>query len=363
MSCKIERLIRIYNRLRRGPVTVDILHKWTKQTEIIVSPRQLHRDLQELCNLKLNEDEKVVMEELGDKNQKIFKLIFTNNDEEKLDDYDLNTYNLLRNFAPWSIIEARKSSLEKIDTLLYKQISNHKTERTFKTIEHSRSTQFYEYLHFGEVQDKIEEIIWAINNNKQIIIKVWALDMFLFHKQDGQFMDNPKAITSLLINPICLLHHRGEIGFCFTLASTNEFWYFTITQYFTIQLTNNSFCRKEAEDIFETEMSKRFGIHNTIDDKVFDIELQVNPQISNYIKHFFWHKTQEFRMEGDYLIMTMKCGISVELIGWIAMWLDQIKVLQPLELQQKMMEQLLLIQQLYTKNSPASFNSNFYTKF
>lgn len=42
MANKTERIIRIYNRLRRGPVTIDILYKWAKQVGIEISQRQRH---------------------------------------------------------------------------------------------------------------------------------------------------------------------------------------------------------------------------------------------------------------------------------------------------------------------------------
>ncbi|MEJ7675008.1 MAG: hypothetical protein WKF59_20485 [Chitinophagaceae bacterium] len=51
MGNNIERLIRLYNRLRRGPVTIDIISKWAKNADINVSTRQLYRDLNSLQHL------------------------------------------------------------------------------------------------------------------------------------------------------------------------------------------------------------------------------------------------------------------------------------------------------------------------
>lgn len=73
MSNNLERLIRIYNRLRRGPVTIEIISKWAKGAGINISTRQLYRDLNSLQHLYFSDGENVI-EFVDQKNRKTWKL-------------------------------------------------------------------------------------------------------------------------------------------------------------------------------------------------------------------------------------------------------------------------------------------------
>lgn len=69
MSDKASRLLRIYSRLRRGPVTIEILKSWAVQNDIHVSERSLYRHLKEIEKIVLLDNEKVVVSE-GEKTGK-----------------------------------------------------------------------------------------------------------------------------------------------------------------------------------------------------------------------------------------------------------------------------------------------------
>ena len=73
MSEHLERLMRIYNRLRRGPVTIEIISKWAKQADISVSDRQLYRDLEQLKSMAFTDGENV-KEYINEKNKKTCKV-------------------------------------------------------------------------------------------------------------------------------------------------------------------------------------------------------------------------------------------------------------------------------------------------
>lgn len=72
MAGRIKRLIRIYNRIRRGPVTIELISKWCSDAGIIVSNRQLYRDLNDIARyLKFEKEELIVFED--EKNRKVWK--------------------------------------------------------------------------------------------------------------------------------------------------------------------------------------------------------------------------------------------------------------------------------------------------
>src|SRR5690348_16394349 len=120
MSNNLERLIRIYNRLRRGPVTIEIISKWAENAGIKISKRQLYRDLNILQHLKIADNENVI-EFVDEKNKKTWKLEYNENTEQ-ITKYDINSFFLFNNFIPSSIQNSRQASLEKFQRILYKNL-------------------------------------------------------------------------------------------------------------------------------------------------------------------------------------------------------------------------------------------------
>ena len=90
MAAHLERIIRIYNRLRRGPVTIDVLSKWAANAGIEVGTRQLYRDINQLKTLQIAEGENVV-EFTDEKNRKTWKLEYKA-EAGKLTPFDINSF-------------------------------------------------------------------------------------------------------------------------------------------------------------------------------------------------------------------------------------------------------------------------------
>ncbi len=104
-----DKLLRLYNRLKSGPITIEVARAWTKNAGIYVSDRQLYRDLDKLEFLKINDTECVTVFKDG-KNRKKWKLEFKES-ADKLTEYDINSFYLLKNFAPSSIVDHRTESI------------------------------------------------------------------------------------------------------------------------------------------------------------------------------------------------------------------------------------------------------------
>ena len=68
MPKKSENLLRVYSRLKRGPVNIDIMKKWIKANELSISERTLYRYLDDLEHMMMP-DEKLIITE-GEKNKK-----------------------------------------------------------------------------------------------------------------------------------------------------------------------------------------------------------------------------------------------------------------------------------------------------
>jgi len=344
MASRLERLMRIYNRLRRGPVTIEILHSWTKGAGIDISQRQLYRDLQELCALRFLEDESVV-ERIGEKNQKIWQLIRYQSEATAHQKEWTTTYGLLRSLAPRTLKEIRKETMEKFDTVWYQHYNQVRTEYSFKTFEIGiLNSHFYDYLHEHEVLGKLDEIIWAIGNNRKIQIQR------VFH-DNSHVKDRLEMPASL--NPLYILIHRGHLHVCCIHEATESLLIFGVDKELQFELTNDVFRRKKWEPVFKKEMVKRFGITANKDDKVYDIELEISSRVAMFMQHIFWHPSQEFvTTKKGTLVLRIQCGINRELIGWILMWLSQMKVKKPLALKNEVKRQLQLVQEMYENNLP-----------
>ena len=57
--------------------------------------------------------------------------------------------------------------------------------------------------------------------------------------------------------------------------------------------------------------------------------------------------------------MSLKCGINRELVSWIFMWMDNIRILKPQKLKSLYLTQLNRIQELNTNNLNLSYSNIF----
>lgn len=163
-----------------GPVTIEIISKWSKSAGINVSIRQLYRDLNTLQNLRIAEAENVV-EFVDEKKRKTWKLEY-NAEAEKVTQFDINSFFLLKNFAPYTICEQRKESIEKFERILYRQLSHSKYQHSIEAAElFMRRTNYMENM-YGEIEHReIEDLIWALQNKRTIIIENDTLNTANLH--------------------------------------------------------------------------------------------------------------------------------------------------------------------------------------
>jgi predicted DNA-binding transcriptional regulator YafY len=89
----------------------------------------------------------------------------------------------------------------------------------------------------------------------------------------------------------------------------------------------------------------KFGLFSA--DQV-EVKLQFSKEIRHHIEGRIWHHSQEINLEKNgSLVLSMKVGISPELIAWILGWNKHVKVLSPIKLIEEIQENVKEIQQLY----------------
>lgn len=340
MSAHLERLIRIYNRLRRGPVTIEIISKWAKHAGICVSERQLYRDLEQIKSIALTEGE-IVNDYINEKNKKTWKLEFKEK-SEKLSAFDINSFFLLKNFAPSAVIEERKASIEKFEEIIYKFFSHNNFQEYIEANElFYRKTNYYENLYHLKEHEKIEDIIWCLHNKRVIVIEEDLINC--------ANIDVSMDLFPLQMFPMELVFHRGRIhlsGF----SKAQQFLMFAIDKDFDFTLTNETFNRKKLLHDYENYFEKLFGISKPVNDKVYHIKLEFTKNYAESLKSFHWHHSQRWEQlkNGNYMLH-LHCSIGRELVGFIAVGLAMIKVHQPKILSQLILRKLKEATDLYEK--------------
>lgn len=320
MAAHVERLIRIYNRLKRGPVTIEIISKWAEKVGIDVSSRQLYRDLNQLKNLQINEGENVE-EYVDEKNKKTWKVEFATK-EEKLTPYDINTFFLLKNFAPNAIIQERKKSFEKIEATFYKSFSNSNYQKYIEANElYLRNNQFMQAKYNSREHQQIEDFIWALHNKRCITIE-----------GDKHNTANTKfGIENFPITlyPLELMFCHGRVFIC-GATDTKQQINFVLDDTLQYSLTNKTFNRKKYYTNYKNAVDNMFGISDTINNKVYHIKLEYTDNYALATKKFVLHNSQKWELlkNGNYMLH-LHCSIGRDVVSLVAAGLDKIKVHSP----------------------------------
>ncbi|MEO9209470.1 MAG: WYL domain-containing protein [Ginsengibacter sp.] len=341
MPTHLQQLIRIYNRLRRGPVTIEIISKWAKQAGITISERQLYRNLEKLKDISLVDGESII-EYVNEKNKKTWKLEY-NEDSEKLSTYDINSFFLLKNFAPYLVLEARKSSIEKFEKIIYQKLSKNNYQQYIQANElYLRKTNYKANLFGFEEQSQVEDLIWALHNNRIIIVEQDIINIHNVHIPPESF--------PLQMFPMELVFHRGRINLA-GLSSTNQFLVFAIDRQFIYKLTNETFNRKKLLQTYNNEFEKLYGLSIPINNKIYNIQIEFTTDYAASFKTYHWHSSQQWILlkNGNYMLH-LHCSIGRELVGFITHGLCMVKVHQPKILKDLVLKKLKDTVAIYEKN-------------
>ena len=74
----------------------------------------------------------------------------------------------------------------------------------------------------------------------------------------------------------------------------------------------------------------------------------------------FWHESQQFeKLDDGNFLMTMNCGINLELIGWIFQWMSNAKVIKPDLLKELVAEKFREMVQIYDEDIELVSNNSY----
>lgn len=350
MSEKSKRLMMIYSRLKSGPVTIEMLSSWARKNNVHISTRTFYRDLYDLENSIMVPNEKLVVA-VGEKNRKTWKIVYINK-EEPLTEFDINSFILFQSFLPFSIISARKNSHEKFVSLFYEKYSKSQFENFVDVAKMQiKATHFFEESAFTDYDKILDDFIWSIQNKREIILLSVNYDYTSYSPQ-SKF---PKVFL-----PVQILYHRGTVHISGFFKEDRRLVILGVDQIDQYKLTNNSFDNSTYLSQLETELSKRFGIIQNINDEIYDIEIEFTQRTGNFVHKQFWHTTQQFiQLENGNFIMQITCGINSEMIGWVFHWMSNAKVIKPNILVQMVFEKYKKMAKTYENGTVLVTNSSY----
>jgi len=328
MFDKLNVLTRIIEKVKRFPVTFEGMLEWVRYENIEISERTLYRYLKEIETLRLNDGHIITLN--GDFNKKTWKFEYDNSDNELKED-DIMSLWLLKGLFPKSFAQHRKTSINKIEEIVYKNHSKSKFEYHLQPLSENEVTasSFGEYAYTAEEQENINQIIWAIIHRRKIKI---------LHAGSG----NELSASSIgEIVPMQVTFHKGTAYLMCLSAGSQKLHAIDITQFAAIEILNTPFDIKKYEASYNWQLSKRFGVQENISENDYEIVLHFAPAIGRRVCQKRWHMSQKaMELPDGRWEMKFYCGINNELINWIIQWNKHVEILKPAILICKISEQL-----------------------
>ena len=347
---QLERIQQLHALLEQQPATVIQLLAALKGKGFKVEKRQLYWDLLAMEKHYLRAGETLFME-TGQYNKRTYILkqpIL----EKAIAVFDINTYQLCVKTLPIFFNSERAASLKKFKTILDRFVlQNRKSTYTYLEPAKLMSTHFYESSFDGSFHQSMEDLIWAIAQNKIISIEALRGDATSLHQQ---------IKVPFNIKPVSIIYHRGDFILSGFDTHSHIFTTINISKISSYQLLNTTFAYKRLQQQAQQILSERFGITNNINNKVYQIELEFSSATGDFVSKYHWHTSQIFTElpNGNYRC-TFNCGINRELVGWIFHWMNNVRIIKPKLLKEFYQQQLDKMNQLQQAPSSLIYSNIF----
>ena len=346
-SPKAVNLLRIYNRLRQSPVTLDVLFQWTERIGIKISRRSLYRYLNDLENTVQFQGERLIVYE-GEKNKKVWKIEYDKS-SATLNQFDINTYYFIRNFLPRSLNDPRQISIEKFDKIFYESLSKSKFQANVDA--HNGSfirTDYIDAIYSDRDHILLEDFIWAIQNRRKIRADTENFDPKYFPRG----FDKNEVLC-----PLKLVYHFGLIYICTYWETGKKIVIIPYNKLVESSITGIEFNPASFLQPLQVYLAEHFGITENYDNNIYDIQLEFAGYTGDYITTIHWHASQRFeKLENGNTMVHLRCGINRELIGFILYFINNVRVVTPMILKEILLERIDLIRDNYLKEN-LNYNS------
>ena len=228
--------------------------------------------------------------------------------------FSLDMFRAMHNTA---LYESLESLFQKITATLPPQSS-----RFLKHLRKAISVDQKQYRNFGALKNIIADINDAVMRRRSVDITYFAL-----HR---------KSRTKRRVDPYRIWFVNGAfylIGHCHL---RDEIRTFAIDRIKTLALTESAF--QVPDDLnLDAFMSGGFGAISGVPELV---RIEFTPEISGYIEEKIWHSSQKIHSRPDGSIMfEAMVAVNEELENWVLSWGAKARVIEPLELQNRIRDE------------------------
>jgi predicted DNA-binding transcriptional regulator YafY len=159
--------------------------------------------------------------------------------------------------------------------------------------------------------------------------------------------------------PIELLLHRNNYYVGSYHLKKQCIVFFNIKQMISVIGIEKKGKAERYWEAYTHELNARFGITKNIDNTIYDIKIEIANVLVSFIQNHHWHPSQKITKEKSHYYLHLRCGINRELLGWLCLWMYNIKIIHPPILQDYYFKTLRKMQGNLEKQIPLVYRNIF----
>lgn len=323
MKSPQEIILFIYQILKEGPQTIDSLYNRLIEHQIQISKRSIYRYLNRIESSSLPNSEVFEMEQ-ENKNRKTFMI---REIPKKVDISEIEWLSFLNSSLIaqnlFSNQEEEINAFLKINRYLFQHapLKSQLVSMFNGNVNIVKSSRFGELLPDLRIKKLLNKFTYYFSQNICLEIASYSKSV-----KNNQFI--PQVKQPLI--PLAIGYHRSNFTLYFYAKKECNVFGLEIEMIQDLNFSNEKFTESERYIYLEKVESTNFGYHQSIIPGIHKIVLEFPENPGEHVINRFWHTNQKFtRKENGFIQLEFTTEINIELIGWIAMWLDNIKVLGP----------------------------------
>lgn len=338
-----ELTFKIYHLLKQKNYTIIQLHEKLRAEKKDISIRTLYRKVMAIQEALINTNEFLEIE----------------TDDRNVNNYSIKTNNTNINLknSEWidyinSVVIFKNNFNIKKDSYINNLfLSNVHRDAPLKTLMISilnENLDFYQTTNFGElilskkIKKNLFKFIYYYTKNCVVQIQKYS--------ESVKNNSNIPSCTEPLL-PINIYYHRGNYNLLFHAINSKITYNIELDMIESISYLSSNTSTIPTEKLINEINNYSFGFHPSFDDKIHNITLlfPVNP--GEHVINRFWHKSQKYKRLNDGSIeFYLTCRIDIELLGWIMMWMDNVKIIEPPILKEYYINKVQNIKTIYLDN-------------
>ena len=329
MQKKSERLFRIFTRLKTTPQSVEELHSWCKSHNIPAGLRTIYRYIDELtAAVKENGYEVISIGNRG-RDSKWSVVPSRNHPTTAKLGEAIKGFQIMSQLSGLHVKSIGLDHLKKLSDDVVHSLES-EDSGSINLINHLVVTGWGQTRYDERDRRNLEVVLKAMSGKRKVQIE------FLPQLQSENPMPDKK-----LWNLHVLVSHRGSIFIASTKGISSKLYFIDLESIISVKLKNEKFRNQLPKLAIESCLQDRFGITPGKGSN-YKIRLAFHPSDIKAVTGFknpfvqkrIWHPNQRFSVDdsGKYLILEFNSQLTRELLGWIMMWMDHVKILEPPEL-------------------------------